>query len=400
MDRVRMWVFVAFFISVCPFRMGAQEELRVERSSGAAASAIPLVTQEGFAAFSARALEELGWEVVASQDGIQATFAGGGPSVEIVSGSPYLRWGSDVVHLAEAPYRKEGRLHLPVQFLVDFLPWKLPEFFHYEPGSLVLQVLDAAEGEHGGSETRTGNAVDPTRVVVIDPGHGGRDPGSRGRGGTQEKDVVLGIGQELARILRDVENVEVHLTRDTDVLVPIWQRGERATSWKGNRHGIFISIHANALPDSRATRGFETYFLSEARTEHERRVAALENAAMEYEEEPDQHRSGDPDLSFILSELRNLDHAHWSSLLAEIVQEELQEVHPGPNRGVKQAPFAVITNSLMPAILVEVGFLSHGEEERLLTGQAFQRDVARAVSRAVQEFFRRYPPGGEWGSER
>lgn len=400
MGRICMWASLILLASVCPPRLGAQEELRVERSSGASTTGIRLVTHEGFAAFNAQALEGLGWEVAESESGIQATFAGGEPSVEIVTGSPYLRWGSEVVHLAEAPYRRDDQVHLPVQFLVDLLPWKLPEFFRYEAGSLALQVLDAPGGKAGGSEASSGGPVDLTRVVVIDPGHGGRDPGTRGRGGTQEKDVVLEIGQELARSLRDVENIEVHLTRDSDVLVPIWQRGERATNWKRNRHGVFISIHANALPTSRATRGFETYFLSEARTEHERRVAALENAAMEYEEESDQHRSGDPDLSFILTELRNLDHAHWSSLLAEIVQEELQEIHPGPNRGVKQAPFAVITNSLMPAILVEVGFLSHGEEERLLTQQGFQRDVARAVSRAVQEFFRRYPPGGEWGAMR
>ena len=101
-------------------------------------------------------------------------------------------------------------------------------------------------------------------------------------------------------------------------------------------------------------------------------------------------------MGFILTELRNLDHAHWSALLAEIIQEKLAQVHPGPNRGVKQAPFAVITNSLMPAVLLEVGFLSNREEERLLNQRSFQEDVARSVASAVLEFFQRYPPGGEW----
>jgi len=379
-----------------PLPLAAQQEVRVERSSGAPAVGIRLVTDQGFAAFGAQALEGLGWQIRESEDGLQVTFAGGEPVVEVMAGSPYLRWGSEIVHLAQTPYWEDGQIHLPAQFLVDVLPWKLPDLFSYEPGSLVLRVADGDPEESTPRETSPGESSDPTRVVVIDPGHGGRDPGTRGRGGTEEKDVVLGISQELARILGKVENLEVHLTRDSDVLIPIWQRGERATEWKDDRHGVFISIHANALAGSRATRGFETYFLSEARTEHERRVAALENAAMEFEEETDQEQSGNQDLSFILTELRNLDYTHWSSLLAEFVQQELREVHPGPNRGVKQAPLAVITNSLMPAILVEVGFLSNPQEEQLLTREAFQRDVAEAIARAVQEFFRRYPPGGEW----
>lgn len=357
---------------------------------------IRLVTHEGFTAFSAQALGGLGWELEDVQGSLRLTFAGGEPRVELVPGSPFLRWDAETIQMAQAPFVRDGQTFLPVQFLVDVMPWKLPEFFRYEAGSLLLQVLDTEDGEPAAVRAPSPEPVDPARVVVIDPGHGGRDPGTRGRGGTEEKDVVLGISRALARILSEVEGLEVHLTRDSDELVPIWRRGELATEWKGDRHGVFVSIHANAVPNSSATRGFETYFLSEARTEHERRVAALENAAVQYEEESDQFRSSDPDLSFILTELRNLDHAHWSSLLAEIVQGELQEVHPGPNRGVKQGPLAVITNSLMPAVLVEVGFLSNREEERLLNQERFQEDVARAVAEAIREFFRRYPPGDEW----
>ena len=376
--------FALLLLISSSMEIGAQERLAVTRASGALAEGIEVVTHEGFAAFEARELEGLGWMVEEGEGGLVAAFGLGGPRVEIQLDSPFLRWGDDGVHLAQAPYRDSGRIHLPIQFLVDVLPWKLPDEYHYEAGSWVLEVLDASAPQ------------DPTRVVVIDAGHGGRDHGTTGRNGTLEKDIVLGVAEALARILRGEENIEVYLTRDSDVLVPIWQRGELATEWKGGGHGVFISIHANALPGSQATRGFETYFLSEARTDHERRVAALENSAVELEEERDQNPGGDPDLGFILTELRNLDHAHWSALLAEIIQEELDQVHPGPNRGVKQAPFAVITNSLMPAVLLEVGFLSNREEERLLNQRSFQEDVARSVASAVLEFFQRYPPGGEW----
>ena len=103
------------------------------------------------------------------------------------------------------------------------------------------------------------------------------------------------------------------------------------------------------------------------------------------------------DLAFILSELRNLDHQNYSSLLAELIQTELDPVHPGPNRGVKQGPFAVVTNALMPAVLVEVGFLSNRAEAQLMNRQDFQENAARAIARAVEAFFDRYPPAQAGG---
>jgi N-acetylmuramoyl-L-alanine amidase len=231
------------------------------------------------------------------------------------------------------------------------------------------------------------------RVVVIDPGHGGSDPGTTGDGGRREKDIALAIGRLLERELRGEEGLEVYMTRDRDVLVPLWDRGPQATQLKGDRAGVFISIHVNSSATSPAIRGFETYFLSDARTDDERRVVAMENAPLQLEAELDGSDVEDVDLSFIMRELRNLDHQHWSSLLAEGIQSELEDVHPGPNRGAKQGPFAVLTNALMPAVLVEVGFISNREEERVLSRGEFQRGVAEALAEGIRDFFRRYPPG-------
>jgi len=368
---------------------GLQESvLRVETQDGPLEPGLSVVNHRGFAAVPSRELTRLGWNVSESEEGAVIRWQGGPPAVELRIGDPFLSWGGDGVQLAEAPYRAGGRVYLPVQFFVDVLPWKLPELFQYEMDTRTLLMRDP--------EVPASFYTDPVRVVVIDPGHGGRDPGARGRGGTDEKDVALAIGRELALVLEDVPDLEVYLTRDSDTLIPIWKRGELATRWKGDHPGVFVSIHANSLPSSvpdfRSTRGFETYFLSEARTDHERRVAALENAAQEYES-VDQRLSSDPDLSFILSELRNLDHQHWSALLAGLVQDELGDIHPGPNRGVKQGPLAVITNALMPAVLVEVGFLTNSEEERLLTQETFQENTAAALGAAILDFFVRYPTG-------
>jgi N-acetylmuramoyl-L-alanine amidase len=201
------------------------------------------------------------------------------------------------------------------------------------------------------------------------------------------------MARALQRELSSDPEIEVRLTRDGDVAVPLWSRGETATSWKGERPGVFISIHANALPDRTGVRGFETYFLSEARDEHERRVAALENAPLGATGAGAATGAGDPLLGAILRDLRTFDHQHWSADLAEEVQRELGGFHPGPDRGVKQGPFAVITNSLMPSVLVEVGFITNPEEERLLTRDDFHRQSAQAIARAIRRFFERYPPG-------
>ena len=109
--------------------------------------------------------------------------------------------------------------------------------------------------------------------------------------------------------------------------------------------------------------------------------------------DPDQ----EPDLGFILRELKTLDHQHWSAMLAEMVQAEMAKFHPGPDRGVKQGVLAVLTNALMPSVLVEVGYLSNEDEGPLLGQPTFQDEAARSIARAVVRFFERYPPGSGTG---
>ncbi len=226
-------------------------------------------------------------------------------------------------------------------------------------------------------------------MVVIDAGHGGIDPGAMSSSGIKEKTIALAIAKDLQRLLSKDSTLEVHMVRTDDHLVPLWNRGAEATKWKGKRPGLFISIHCNSYAAS--SRGFETYFLSEARTDHERRVAANENAPLQLETD----KPPSKDLDYILHQLRNLDYQHWSALFAQMVQNEMAKVHPGPNRGVKQGPLAVITNALMPAVLVEVGYLSNPREAKLLASSNFQTKAAGALADAVHDFFRRYPPGSD-----
>ncbi len=352
----------------------------------------------GYEVLPIGALETLGWTFESAPDGVLGT-GEDLPDVRIRADNPYVGWDEDLLQLAYAPFVAGRELWVPIQFVVDLAPLAAPDRFAYDPATGILGVRapppsgPAPEAAAAAVPTvvRT-RAPSDTRVIIIDPGHGGRDSGTRGPNGVLEKDVALDLGIMLAGALSGREGYEVHLTRDSDELVPIWDRGELATHLKGDRPGLFISLHANSWPQDRSVRGFETYFLSEARTEHERRVTALENSPIDGGG-PQPVDEADPELGFILNELRNLDYSHWSSLLAEMVQDELADVHPGPNRGVKQGPLAVITNALMPGVLIEVGFVSNRSEEALLAEGEFRAELALAIAQAVDRFFERYPPG-------
>lgn len=231
---------------------------------------------------------------------------------------------------------------------------------------------------------RRPDAEERVRVVIIDAGHGGPDPGRIGPTGVREKDVALVIATRLAALLRERSGYEVHLTRTTDTLIALDDRPRKANEWKAGRPAaLFLSIHANAF--SPEVQGFETFFLSDARTEDERRVAEMENAAVAYED----NGAAQPtdDLEHILNTLRNNFYIHASNDLAEVIQRRLAAFHPGPNRGVKQAGFRVLVGAFMPAVLVETAFISNPEEARLLGTSAFQQKIAWALAEAIDRFF-------------
>jgi N-acetylmuramoyl-L-alanine amidase len=222
-------------------------------------------------------------------------------------------------------------------------------------------------------------------LVVIDAGHGGVDPGALGAHGTREKDVTLSIAREVARILDAYGDVEVRMTRDRDTLIALRDRPRLANAWRGGtateaRPALFLSIHANAHTD-RTARGVETYFLSEALTEDARRVAAFENSSERFE----QRAAGDA-LSFILHDLRQNLHLRESSEWAGMLQERLVVSNVGSDRGVKQAGFTVLEGAFMPAVLVEVGFLSNPAEERMLSDPAMQWRIAEELALGVRDY--------------
>ncbi len=210
------------------------------------------------------------------------------------------------------------------------------------------------------------------RRVIIDPGHGGADNGKQGVNGLLEKDVTLAIALELQRVLDGEQGVEVMLTRTDDSTMGLIERTEFANREQGD---LFISIHCNGWYAGEAE-GVETYFLSPAKSEWDSEVARTENLTGGIAE----------DLDFIVWDLVQNLYIQESATLAEAVQGRMAGDLGMTNRGVKQAGFRVLVGAYMPAILVEVGFLSNSADARRLGESGFHRQVARALSAAILDF--------------
>jgi N-acetylmuramoyl-L-alanine amidase len=225
------------------------------------------------------------------------------------------------------------------------------------------------------------------RTIVIDPGHGGNESGAVGPDGALEKDLTLLLARSLRRRLLQRLPVEVVLTRDEDVSLPLETRTAIANENKGD---LFISLHLNSSLGAMAA-GAETYFLSlQASDERAAEAAATENQSAGAEAEADPLR----DLQLILWDLAQSRHLADSQRLAKLIQEELNVTLGLRDRGVRQAPFRVLMGAAMPAVLVELGFLNNPVEEQKLVDPGYRDELVEAVVRAVVRY-RAQSLGGE-----
>ena len=221
------------------------------------------------------------------------------------------------------------------------------------------------------------------RTVVIDPGHGGAEVGAVGATGLMEKNVVLDISKRLGKLLEEQLGLEVYLTRDQDIYKEKEARTALANNVKAN---VFLSIHANSYR-GRGVHGAETFFLSDQATDDDaRRLAAIENNAMGLEGST----GSDSNLQMLLWDMAQTTHLRESSVLAEMVQSNMNSLGGTTDRGIKQAPFVVLKGANMPAVLVEVGFLSNPDEERLLADAAYRQQVANMLFQSLNRYRQRH----------
>jgi len=263
------------------------------------------------------------------------------------------------------------------------------------PSRLVVDIYGEGQGDGQAAQAgKPGNAglISPgsnvlplsqqlglkVKRIVLDPGHGGKDPGAVGPKGLREKDVVLALAKRVKPAL-EAQGYEVFMTRTTDVYVKLEDRAKFANNRKAD---LFVSIHTNASKN-RKVRGIETYFLGVARDRQSSETAMLENAVSD--------ENALSDLEQILHSLINQNNMWHSSVLAEAVQESMYGKINGKygttrNLGVKQAPFYVLSKTAMPAVLVETSFISNFSEEKLLNRSDFRDSLSDSITQGIIDY--------------
>ena len=344
-----------------------------------------------------------------------------GAAIDLTPGSAFAALDTTTLPLIEPMRLVDGAPLVPLQLFSDVLPrlelgiaWDraraelraMPALVR-RPPTVVAQgatpavstaVAAASAVRSAGRAAPSASAPVPAGLsrrytVVVDPGHGGKDPGMKGP-------VVDGVAfsearvtLEVSRRLRDAleaKGIQVVMTRTRDTLIALRDRGPIANRANGD---LFLSIHVNAAnpkwSNPSGARGFETFFLSTARTEDEAHVANMENEVVHFETEVDGGQKGDA-LSFILNDLARNEHLRESSEVASTIQRRMQQVHPGPNRGVKQALFSVLVRTYMPAVLVELGFGTNPSEARWMATPRGQQEAAEAIAEAAVDYLQDY----------
>lgn len=218
-------------------------------------------------------------------------------------------------------------------------------------------------------------------VIVIDAGHGGKDPGCVGKG-LMEKTVTLDVAKKLGRKIEKELGIKVVYTRTEDEFIPLWKRTKIANDSGGK---LFISIHVNASPNSSSARGFETYFIRPGKFDDAAEVAQRENKVIELEESPKKYQKLSKE-NLIIATMAQAGFTKQSEFLAGEIQNELAKRFTIPNRGVKQAGFHVLVGASMPNVLVELGFITNKNDRRLLSQSKYRQKMADAMFDAISKY--------------
>jgi N-acetylmuramoyl-L-alanine amidase len=356
---------------------------------------VPVTTERGAAAVAAPCLAGP-LDLTMTLDGSEATVGVGAgigvePTVFVFQvGAPFVRASGVVYPLVSAPYVARDTLFLPLDWLAIALPRASGSRYRWDAGTARLEesagpvtraVSLSAKGSGAAGAPNPVTGLRLSHSIVIDPGHGGADPGNPGLyfpNGLVEKDITLRMAKllraELAR-----RGLAARLTRTTDTLIDLADRGAACSV----ECDLFISIHVNSMPPGRhrdRATGVETYFLSDAKTEDQARVAKMENDAIRFE-------TGAPvttgPVGFILRDLQANEYLRESARLAQLVQQRVSAVHPGGDRGVQQAAFMVLTTARRPAILVETGFATNPSDATFLASSLGEHRIAGAIADGV-----------------
>lgn len=371
-------------------------------ATGRGQAVIPVSLERGHPSLSVSLLSTV-LPVSAELDGDWAIVNFADLPFKFLLNAPVYSHRGKISPLVGGAYFRRDTLYVPLQWLSNDIPRLLGEGFRYDPLAARFEEARFAPVATSGPEGRLtpslrravpGSAAERygfrlMHRVVVDPGHGGRDPGNPGRflpRGVKEKHITLAIARRLRDRL-EARGIEVRMTRDSDVSVDLLDRAPQCN----HECDLFLSIHVNSLrrsPGYDRVRGFETYFLDDARTAEAERVADMENEALRYETQ-DVLDEDDP-VSFIFKDLHTNEYLRESALLADAVQQAAAGVHPGRNRGVSQARFAVLGAARRPAVLIETGFATNREDAAFLASATGQQRLAEAIAQGVADYLLQY----------
>ncbi|MBI5885546.1 MAG: N-acetylmuramoyl-L-alanine amidase [Deltaproteobacteria bacterium] len=279
------------------------------------------------------------------------------------------------------------RVVLDIESIEDYKIFALEEPYRIvidvtgEKGLLIKKTPEPQPVPAPGAEPSLSQQLGlKVKVIVLDPGHGGKDPGAIGRDGLKEKDVTLRLGKMLREKLKTAFDGSVIMTRDTDVFIPLEERTAIANSKDAD---VFVSIHINASPKRTAT-GIETYILNISHDQEARRLAARENSTS---------TRSVSDLEFILNDLIKTAKTNDSSQLASSVNNNLAANLSGKysgikSNGVKGAPFYVLVGTKMPSILVEASFISNPTEEKRLQDEKYLQTIVDGIYNGIIEYLK------------
>ncbi len=225
-------------------------------------------------------------------------------------------------------------------------------------------------------------------TIVLDPGHGGKDPGAIGIDDLKEKDITLSVALKLrAEIRKQLPGVKVVMTRDDDTFVELFRRGQIANQAEGK---LFLSIHCNSMPDKpHPASGFECYILRPGKSADAARVAAAENEAISYETDRERYDAAAVE-NAIMASMAQSAFARYSEVLAGAIRRSVRSTLTLPDRGVHQAGFYVLVGASMPAALLEIGYLSNEEDASILGSEAGQNRIAKTICAGLKTYARHY----------
>jgi len=378
---VKLFIYLYYFLLLFSWSFaGAQQEIKMIGSNNSVLGTIEYIKEQRYYFslndFSSALLKKN----FINKDVQKIVFSLGNVKIKVTGNISFIIIDDKPYQLKNNIIYKKGIFYAPIDDFLDLLNEKTGSSYVMDYSSLSIQNKFISQ------EVST-NPVDLYQekkkwkfdTIIIDPGHGGKDPGAVGYRGTKEKDIVLDVSKRLARKIERNSKTKVILTREEDIFLRLQDRTKFANANEGD---LFISIHTNAAEDRRAS-GFETFLIGPNKNEAAVRVAARENAALELEGFSGKKLTNE---DLIKATIAQSAFAAKSEEFASLVQNEIKKRVQSKDRGVKQAGFYVLMGASMPNVLIELGFISNPNEEKKLNSSSYRDMLATSIYYAVLKY--------------